>query len=79
MLSTSKSDDISAKIYFLIKAPYTQTIDFWLDSNDGSDLYVDGVIKVQQLANTCNCSNTFSMAMTAGTYYEFRYFNSLIL
>lgn len=68
-------DNLSARIYFLIKGPYTENIDFWLESNDGSDLYVDNTVKVTQLGNSCpgSCNDQFSVSMVAGTYYEFRY------
>lgn len=53
-LYLTKQDYATAKIYFLLKAPYTQTYTFTLVSNDGSALYVDNIIQISNASLTCD-------------------------
>jgi hypothetical protein len=71
-LYSTKLDNITAKIYFHLKMPYTETYEFMLDSNDGSALFVENIIKISKSAETCNCSDTFAMDLVADEYYQFR-------
>jgi hypothetical protein len=66
------SDNVSVKIHFMIKAPTSEDYEFWLESDDGADLYMNEISKITQMGNTCTCNNTFTETLTAGQYYDFR-------
>jgi hypothetical protein len=71
-LYPTKIDSVTAKIYFHLKIPFTETYKFMLVSNDGSALFVENIIKVSRSAETCNCSDEFDMDLVADEYYQFR-------
>ena len=66
------SDNISLSMTFYIKAPYTEDYTFTLESNDGSDLFVDDQSKISQSGNTCNCTNDFNISLVQNQYYKFK-------
>ena len=66
------SDNISAKIYFVIKAPYTETYTFRLLSNEGSDLNIDNARVISNLGTQWDWDDSVNINLTAGTYYNFR-------
>mmetsp|Transcript_34677 Transcript_34677/g.34304 ORF Transcript_34677/g.34304 Transcript_34677/m.34304 type:complete len:234 (+) Transcript_34677:325-1026(+) len=66
------TDSISASIYFVIKVPVTEEYTFTLESNDGSDLYMNSTIMISQLGVTCNCSSSFDVNLTQNTYVDFQ-------
>lgn len=73
-LYPSVADNTSATIHFMIKVPHTEEYTFTLESNDGSDLYMNSTIMISQLGVTCNCTSSFDTNLTQGDYVDFKYF-----
>lgn len=72
MLYSTKSKNATAKIYFALYVPATDTYTFTLNSNDGSSVYMNGARVTNRLGATCNCTNRFNLRLTGGLYYDFR-------
>jgi hypothetical protein len=66
---TGRSDFVSSYIYTKLRAPASTTYTFNLDSDDGSDLLLDGVVKVSKAGTGCICADTFTETLTAGQLY----------
>lgn len=48
----SMNDNISASIYFVLLVPETAKYIFTINSNDGADIYINGIIQISQLGVT---------------------------
>jgi len=68
----SYDDDISASIHFLIKPSVHEDYTFYLESNDGSDLYINNTIQISKLGTNCSCDDNFDINLKDGEYAEFK-------
>jgi hypothetical protein len=71
-LFSTNSKNVTAKIYFLLKIPSSDSYTFTINSNDGSSLFVNGQRVVTRLGTTCNCSNKVDIKLIGGEYYDIR-------
>ena len=67
-ITSGHGDYVSAVFQAYIKAPITGTITFTLSADDGADLYIDGVLKINHYSAGAS-TDSFSMSMTQNQYY----------
>jgi len=65
-------DHVSAKFYTKLKPPTTDTYTFYLTSDDGSKLTLDGNVEINKLGVVCVCQDTFTATLTGGKYYDLK-------
>ena len=66
------TNNVALNVYFSLKSPVTGSINFQLDSQDGSDLYMNDNRFVSKLGSTCTCSDTFVQSLASNTFYDFK-------
>ena len=65
------SNNVSAYYLFMLKAPFTDTYNIFVDSNDDASLYIDSVLRFNSWTSANQLQST-TISLTQNVFYKFK-------